>query len=114
MLMLNSPLEIKERKPRKALFVDKKGKLYMDKDDLSNRTNGMESKQKIEINLSNLINQTYNKEMFLEICQQVLQSDGAMEVVSANIASGMTKEKYDNMLAYLTAYNRTTQELKTA
>lgn len=92
----------------------RKGKLYMDKDNLSNRTNGMESKQKIEINLSNLINQTYNKEMFLEICQQVLQSDGAMEVVSANIASGMTKEKYDNMLAYLTAYNRTTQELKTA
>ena len=66
------------------------------------------------INLSNLTNQTYNKESFLEICQQVFQSDGAMEVVLANIASGMTKEKYDNMLAYLTAYSRTTQELKTA
>ena len=86
----------------------------MDNDNLSIKTNGTENKQKIEINLSNLTNQTYNKESFLEICQQVLQSDGAMEVVLANIASGMTKEKYDNMLAYLTAYSRTTQELKTA
>lgn len=86
----------------------------MDKDNLSSKTNGTENKQKIEINLSNLTNQTYNKERFLEICQQVFQSDGAMEVVLANIASGMTKEKYDNMLAYLTAYSRTTQELKTA
>lgn len=86
----------------------------MDSDNLSIKTNGTESKQKIEINLSNLTNQIYNKENFLEICQQVLQSDGAMEVVSANIASGMTKEKYDNMLAYLTAYNRVIQELKTA
>ena len=86
----------------------------MDSDNLSIKTNGTESKQKIEINLSNLSNQIYNKENFLEICQQVLQSDGAMEVVSANIASGMTKEKYDNMLAYLTAYNRVIQELKTA
>lgn len=86
----------------------------MDNDNLSIKTNGTENKQKIEINLSNLTNQTYNKESFLEICQQVFQSDGAMEVVLANIASGMTKEKYDNMLAYLTAYSRTTQELKTA
>lgn len=86
----------------------------MDKDNLSSKTNGTENKQKIEINLSNLTNQTYNKERFLEICQQVFQSDGAMEVVLTNIASGMTKEKYDNMLAYLTAYSRTTQELKTA
>ena len=86
----------------------------MDSDNLSIKTNGTESKQKIEINLSNLTNQIYIKENFLEICQQVLQSDGAMEVVSANIASGMTKEKYDNMLAYLTAYNRVIQELKTA
>jgi len=86
----------------------------MDNDNLSIKTNGTENKQKIEINLSNLTNQTYNKENFLEICQQVFQSDGAMEVVLANIASGMTKEKYDNMLAYLTAYSRTTQELKTA
>ena len=61
----------------------------MDSDNLSIKTNGTESKQ-------------------------VLQSDGAMEVVSANIARGMTKEKYDNMLAYLTAYNRVIQELKTA
>lgn len=86
----------------------------MDNDNLSIKTNETENKQKIEINLSNLTNQTYNKESFLEICQQVFQSDGAMEVVLANIASGMTKEKYDNMLAYLTAYSRTTQELKTA
>lgn len=86
----------------------------MDNDNLSIKTNGTENKQKIEINLSNLTNQTYNKESFLEICQQVFQSDGAMEVVLANITSGMTKEKYDNMLAYLTAYSRTTQELKTA
>lgn len=86
----------------------------MDNDNLSIKTNGTENKQKIEINLSNLTNQTYNKESFLEICQQVFQSDGAMEVVLVNIASGMTKEKYDNMLAYLTAYSRTTQELKTA
>lgn len=86
----------------------------MDNDNLSIKTNGTENKQKIEINLSNLTNQTYNKESFLEICQQVFQSDGAMEVVLENIASGMTKEKYDNMLAYLTAYSRTIQELKTA
>lgn len=86
----------------------------MDSDNLSIKTNGTESKQKIEINLSNLTNQIYNKESFLEICQQVLQSDGAMEVVSANIASGMTKEKYDNMLTYLEAYRRTMQDLKTA
>lgn len=86
----------------------------MDKDNLSSKTNGTENKQKIEINLSNLTNQTYNKERFLEICQQVFQSDGAMEVVLTNIASGMTEEKYNNMLAYLTAYNRTTQELRTA